>query len=221
MKYCSQCGSSVVLGIPPGDDRPRYTCNSCGTIHYQNPRVVVGCIPTWEAKILFCRRAIEPRYGNWTLPAGYLENGETAAEGARRETLEEACAAVAPTGSLRSLQYLLCQPDLSDVQGPLGRSEFQTRSGKFRCPALRRRGDSMGRSGLSGDRENIGALYQRSIPLRVPISHGGHRTAGTPCFPCMTGGVEPAPCRTVVKHLTPGPGVGVTLNERKQNREQS
>ena len=94
MKYCSRCGSSVVLGIPPGDDRPRFTCNSCGTIHYQNPRVVVGCIATWEAKILFCRRAIEPRYGNWTLPAGYLENGETAAEGARRETLEEACAAV-------------------------------------------------------------------------------------------------------------------------------
>lgn len=94
MKYCSRCGSSVVLGIPPGDDRPRYTCTSCGAIHYQNPRVVVGCIPEWRDKILFCRRAIEPRYGFWTLPAGYLENGETVSDGARRETYEEAGAVV-------------------------------------------------------------------------------------------------------------------------------
>ena len=94
MKYCSRCGSTVTLGIPAGDDRPRYTCHACGMIHYQNPRVVVGCIPEWQDKILFCRRAIEPRYGYWTLPAGYLENGETVAEGARRETLEEAGAAV-------------------------------------------------------------------------------------------------------------------------------
>jgi len=94
MKYCSRCGSTVTLVIPPGDDRPRYTCRSCGTIHYQNPRVVVGCIPEWQDKILFCRRAIEPRYGQWTLPAGYLENGETVAEGARRETIEEAGAAI-------------------------------------------------------------------------------------------------------------------------------
>ncbi len=94
MKYCSRCGSTVTLEIPAGDDRPRYTCHACGMIHYQNPRVVVGCIPEWQDKILFCRRAIEPRYGYWTLPAGYLENGETVAEGARRETLEEAGAAV-------------------------------------------------------------------------------------------------------------------------------
>ena len=94
MKFCSRCGSSVHLSIPPGDDRPRYTCTSCGTIHYQNPRVVVGCIPEWEDKILFCKRAIEPRYGFWTLPAGFLENGETVSEGAKRETHEEAGAAV-------------------------------------------------------------------------------------------------------------------------------
>ena len=90
MNFCSNCGDTVVLGTPPGDDRPRYLCESCGTIHYENPKVVVGCIPELDGKILLCRRAIEPRSGKWTLPAGYLENGETVAQGARRETLEEA-----------------------------------------------------------------------------------------------------------------------------------
>jgi len=73
MNYCSECGKSLTYFIPPGDDRSRYFCESCGKIHYQNPRMVVGCIPEMEDKILFCRRAIEPCYGKWTLPAGYLE----------------------------------------------------------------------------------------------------------------------------------------------------
>ena len=94
MKYCSQCGASLVYRIPVGDDRPRYICDKCKTIHYQNPKVVVGCIPVWEEKILLCRRAIEPGLGKWTLPAGYLENGETAEQGAVRETFEEAGVAV-------------------------------------------------------------------------------------------------------------------------------
>ena len=94
MNYCSNCGNSVILRIPPGEDRPRFFCESCGTIHYQNPKVVVGCIPEMGEKILLCRRAIEPCYGKWTLPAGYLENGETVAEGAEREALEEACAKI-------------------------------------------------------------------------------------------------------------------------------
>lgn len=94
MKYCSNCGAKVDYRIPEGDDRPRFVCDSCQTIHYQNPKIVVGCIPEWEDKILFCRRAIEPRRGKWTLPAGYLENHETLAEGARRETLEESKADV-------------------------------------------------------------------------------------------------------------------------------
>lgn len=84
----------MTLRIPVGDDRPRYGCVACGAIHYQNPKMVVGCIPQWQDKILLCRRAIEPRYGRWTLPAGYLENGETVTEGARRETREEAGAAL-------------------------------------------------------------------------------------------------------------------------------
>ena len=90
MNFCSNCGDRIKLGTPPGDDRPRYLCQSCGTIHYENPKVVVGCIPEMDGKILLCRRAIEPRADKWTLPAGYLENGETVAQGARRETLEEA-----------------------------------------------------------------------------------------------------------------------------------
>ena len=75
--FAAICGASVTLRIPEGDDRPRYGCVACGVIHYQNPKMVVGCIPQWQDKILLCRRAIEPRYGRWTLPAGYLENGET------------------------------------------------------------------------------------------------------------------------------------------------
>jgi len=94
MNFCSACGASVTFRIPAGDTLPRYVCDQCETVHYENPRVVVGCIPEWEDRILLCRRAIEPRHGFWTLPAGFLENGESAAEGAIRETLEEAEARV-------------------------------------------------------------------------------------------------------------------------------
>ena len=94
MNYCSKCGQSLTYGIPPGDDRSRYCCDSCGAIHYQNPTMVVGSIPEMQDQILLCRRAIEPCYGKWTLPAGYLENGETVEAGAKRETYEEARAKV-------------------------------------------------------------------------------------------------------------------------------
>lgn len=94
MKYCSDCGKPVELIIPSDDDRPRHVCHSCGIVHYQNPKLVVGCIPEWENKILLCRRDIEPKKGKWTLPAGYLENGETVENGAIRETLEETGATV-------------------------------------------------------------------------------------------------------------------------------
>jgi len=94
MKFCSECGAAVALRIPEGDTLPRYVCGGCHAIHYQNPRMVVGCIVEWEDKILLCRRAIKPRYGLWTVPAGYMENGETTHQGALRETLEEANARV-------------------------------------------------------------------------------------------------------------------------------
>jgi len=94
MKFCSNCGAPVQLRVPAGDTLPRHVCDACHTIHYQNPRMVVGCIPEWEDRILLCRRAIEPRHGLWTVPAGYMENGETTFQGALRETLEEANARV-------------------------------------------------------------------------------------------------------------------------------
>lgn len=92
MNYCNECGAKVGQRIPEGDNRLRYVCNRCETIHYQNPKIVAGCIPEWEQKILLCRRAIEPRHGLWTLPAGFMENGETTIEAAERETYEEALA---------------------------------------------------------------------------------------------------------------------------------
>jgi ADP-ribose pyrophosphatase YjhB (NUDIX family) len=94
MKFCSNCGSPVVKRVPPGDTLARWVCDHCGEIHYQNPRLVVGSIPEYEGKLLLCRRAIEPRYGYWTLPAGFMENDETTAQAALRETLEEAGARV-------------------------------------------------------------------------------------------------------------------------------
>ena len=94
MKFCSNCGSPVALRVPAGDTLLRHVCDHCHAIHYQNPRMVVGCIPEWEDRILLCRRAIEPRLGLWTVPAGYMENGETTFQGAMRETLEEANARV-------------------------------------------------------------------------------------------------------------------------------
>jgi ADP-ribose pyrophosphatase YjhB (NUDIX family) len=94
MNFCSQCGGPITELIPEGDNRARFVCGSCNTIHYQNPRIVAGCLPVWEDHVLLCRRAIEPRRGYWTLPAGFMENGETVQQAAERETLEEACARV-------------------------------------------------------------------------------------------------------------------------------
>ena len=94
MNFCSNCGASVELRIPPGDTLPRYVCRQCATIHYQNPKFVVGALAQWEDRILLCRRAIEPRHGFWTLPAGFMENDETTAQAAARETAEEARARI-------------------------------------------------------------------------------------------------------------------------------
>jgi ADP-ribose pyrophosphatase YjhB (NUDIX family) len=94
MKFCSACGSTIVLQIPEGDDRQRFVCSSCEEIHYVNPRIIVGTLPVYEGKVLLCRRAIQPRKNYWTLPAGFMENGEGTAQGAARETWEEAMAKV-------------------------------------------------------------------------------------------------------------------------------
>lgn len=91
MKYCSLCAAPIVHEVPPYDNRPRAVCSSgkCGHIHYRNPLVVTGCIVEHDGRILLCRRAIEPRAGFWTVPAGFLEIGESVRDGALRETLEE------------------------------------------------------------------------------------------------------------------------------------
>lgn len=111
MKFCSSCSAQVELRIPDGDTLLRHVCTVCHEIHYQNPKMVVGCIPEWEDKILLCRRAIEPRLGWWTLPAGFMENNETLAQAAARETLEEANARV-EIGDLYAIYSL---PHISQV----------------------------------------------------------------------------------------------------------
>lgn len=126
MNYCSHCAGSISLAVPPDDDRPRHVCGDCGTVHYQNPKLIAGCIAEWEDQILLCRRAIEPRRGYWTLPAGYMENGETIAEAAAREALEEANARVeiGPPFTLLSIPhisqvYMLFRARLMDLNiGP-------------------------------------------------------------------------------------------------------
>ncbi|HKK05855.1 MAG TPA: NUDIX hydrolase [Gammaproteobacteria bacterium] len=111
MNFCSHCGHSVTLRIPEGDNLPRYVCDACNAVHYQNPKMVVGAIPVWEDKVLLCRRAIEPRYGLWTLPAGFMENGETTGEGAAREAKEEANANI----EILSLYSMFDLPHINQV----------------------------------------------------------------------------------------------------------
>lgn len=111
MKYCSDCGATLSFKIPPDDDRPRFVCDDCDTVHYINPRVIVGILPTYEGKVLMCKRAIEPRHGFWTLPAGFLENGESSEQGARRETWEEARATVGET----TLYSIFDLPHISQI----------------------------------------------------------------------------------------------------------
>ena len=94
IRHCRACGGEVEYRVPADDNRDRATCTVCTTIHYENPLNVVGTLPVWEDKVLLCRRAIEPRHGLWTLPAGFMELGETTAQGAIRETTEEAGARV-------------------------------------------------------------------------------------------------------------------------------
>lgn len=134
MKYCSACGATVELRVPGDDNRARHICTACGIIHYQNPRLVVGSIPEWEDKVLLCRRAIEPRYGFWTLPGGFMENGESTGQGAIRETLEEANARIAIIDlySMYSLPYidqvhLLFRARLLDTDFSPGQESLEVR----------------------------------------------------------------------------------------------
>lgn len=113
MNYCHRCGAPLVQKIPPGDDRERHCCEQCETVFYQNPKNVVGTIPVFENKVLLCKRAIEPRLGKWTLPAGFMENGESSLNGAIRETKEEAGADVSVSDD--SLYTLFNLPRINQV----------------------------------------------------------------------------------------------------------
>ena len=94
IKHCRRCGAPATYRQPADDNRDRAVCSACGEIHYENPLNVVGTVPVWGDQVLLCKRAIEPRHGFWTLPAGFMELGETTAEGAVRETVEEAGARI-------------------------------------------------------------------------------------------------------------------------------
>lgn len=106
MKFCPACGQPVALKIPEGDHLPRHVCTACGTIHYENPRIIAGCVIEVDGRILLCKRAIEPRYGFWTVPAGFMENGESVQRAAAREAMEEALAHV-QIGSLLAIVNVL------------------------------------------------------------------------------------------------------------------
>lgn len=133
MNFCSQCGAKVELRVPEGDDRERFTCTDCELIHYVNPRIIVGCLPSYGDSVLLCKRAIEPRYGSWTLPAGFMENGETTAQGAARETWEEARAKVSDLQLYRvfdvpyiSQVYMFYRCDLVDGGYGVGPESLET-----------------------------------------------------------------------------------------------
>ena len=133
MKFCTSCGNTVVLQIPVGDDRERFVCVSCELIHYTNPRVIVGCVPVYGNKVLLCKRAIEPRRDFWTLPAGFMENGEASVQGAARETWEEARARVINIELYRvfdvpyiSQIYMFYRCDLDDGVHAAGPESLET-----------------------------------------------------------------------------------------------
>ena len=113
MKYCCDCAALLEVRIPEGDERPRHCCDRCGSIHYQNPKNVVGTLPVYGDQILLCKRAINPRSGKWTLPAGFMENGESSLTGAIRETKEEAGAVV--IAKENSLYTLFNLPDINQM----------------------------------------------------------------------------------------------------------
>ena len=131
MNFCSECANPVALKVPPDDNRPRFVCDHCGMIHYENPKLVIGSIPVWDDGdqpcVLLCRRAIEPRHGFWTLPAGFMENGETTSEAAVRETLEEAGARITMHGLFSMLNvphvhqvHLFYRANLDDLDYAAG-----------------------------------------------------------------------------------------------------
>lgn len=130
MKFCSVCGGKVEEKVPEGDNRPRFVCTECGEIHYQNPTPVVCAIPLYVdngvPKIMLCKRNIEPRINFWTIPGGFLENGETMAEGAARETVEESCAEVQELKMFRAYDVIHAHQIQMIFRSVMKEPKFQT-----------------------------------------------------------------------------------------------
>ena len=171
MNFCSHCGQPVTLRVPEGDHRPRHVCTGCGTVHYQNPKIVAGCVPEHEGRILLCRRAIEPRLGYWTIPAGFMENGETTQDAARRESLEEALAEV-EIGSLLAVVHVLHADQVHVMfRARLPRPEFGASAESLEVMLCDEAGDS-----LAGHR-----LPQRGFRA-APLPRGPPRRPRAPPF---------------------------------------
>ncbi len=134
MNFCSKCGGKVIFKMPEDDNRMRFICQSCHFVHYQNPNIVTGILPVWQDKILLCKRAIDPKHGLWTLPAGFMENGETIEQGAKREAYEEATIVVENPFlyniiSLPNINqvYMMFLGELSDEDAEPGVETLETR----------------------------------------------------------------------------------------------
>ena len=133
MNFCSQCGAPLARRVPQHDERLRHVCDACTSVFYENPKMITGCLPRWEDQVLLCRRALEPRHGFWTVPAGFMENGESTGEGAAREAMEEANARVR-IGRLFSCfsiprisqVYLIFLADLMDLDFHPGPESLET-----------------------------------------------------------------------------------------------
>lgn len=132
IRHCKACGAATEYRIPADDNRERAVCTSCSTVHYENPLCVVGTVPVWRSQVLLCRRAIEPRRGLWTLPAGFLELGETTEEGALRETAEEAGARATLQGLFSMLNvvrvgqvHLFYRAELHDIDFAPGEESLE------------------------------------------------------------------------------------------------
>ena len=161
VNFCSHCGQPVRLVIPEGDNVQRHVCIGCGTVHYQNPKIVAGCVPEYDGRILLCRRAIEPRLGYWTIPAGFMENGETTQDAARREAAEEALADV-EIGSLLAVVHVLHADQVHVMfRARLPSPAVWRGPGKPRSHAVRR-----GRDPVAGHRVSQRRIRAQALPGR-------------------------------------------------------
>ena len=176
MHFCCHCGSGLTRRVPEGDTRLRDVCDHCLAIHYENPKIVAGCLVSWEGRVLLCRRAIEPRRGFWTLPAGFMENEETTREAAVRETWEEARARV-------------------DIDGLY--TLFNAYAQKLKAFA-----DGKKRHGGVNRRCHIGVIHTPTLRCPACPRQGLLRSPGPAVSPCATRrgpcGVTIGPCTFVV-----------------------